>query len=391
MAGDEVPVLGRVIDDRLEYMQWLLSMYESFYGLTEKPFSIIPNPKYLYRSEKHSHALTYLEYGLQEGMGFILLTGEIGTGKTTLVRHLLNKIGSKRDIAVIFNTHVSPGELLGLILQEFELTPKLGDKVANLDTLYHFLIKEYKQNRDPILIIDEAQNLNREVLEEVRMLSNLQTDDKSLLQIMLVGQPELKAKLEDPSLAQLNQRIAVNYHLTELSEQETSEYIASRLVRAGGSAEIFTAEALSKIFEMSRGVPRIINMLCDTALVYGFADELHEISAATIELVVKDRGGLGLLFGEQSTKAQQVAGRSQTLSLQDLRDTEQFQQLQQRYDGLLALFHAYENSMGEKIALLEKKVAFLYAEQIRLKAPEGLPDRKLSTGFFDFFKNLRIY
>lgn len=368
-------------------------MYESFYGLTEKPFSIIPNPKYLYRSEKHSHALTYLEYGLQEGMGFILLTGEIGTGKTTLVRHLLNKIGTKRDIAVIFNTHVSPGELLGLILQEFELTPKLGDKVANLDTLYHFLIKEYKQNRDPILIIDEAQNLSREVLEEVRMLSNLQTDDRSLLQIMLVGQPELKAKLEDPSLVQLNQRIAVNYHLTELSEQETTEYIANRLLRAGGREKIFTDEALAKIFEMSRGVPRIINMLCDTALVYGFADELHEIDASTIELVVKDRGGLGLLFGDQSAISQQLAGdpHPHPPSLQDARSNEHLQQLQQRHDSLLSLFHSYENVMGERISLLEKKVSYLYAEPTRLKTPDVLPKRKLSSGFFGFFKNLRIF
>lgn len=361
-------------------------MYESFYGLKEKPFSIIPNPKYLYRSGQHSHALTYLEYGLQEGLGFILLTGEIGTGKTTLVRHLLNTIGTKRDIAVVFNTHVSSGELLGLILQEFELTPKLGDKVANLDTLYHFLIQAYRQNRNPILIIDEAQNASLEVLEEIRMLSNLQTDDKCLLQILLVGQPELKTRLADPSLAQLNQRIAVNYHLTALSEQETSEYIVSRLGRAGGRAEIFAEDALPKIFEMSKGVPRIINMICDTALVYGFADELHQIGAATIELVVKDRGGPGLFFRNQSPPAQQLSTSTQALTPLECTNNEQLQQLQQGYDRLWTLFNAYELSMEERITSLENSLAELAIEQERRQTLPHPPDQKTAPGSFGFLK-----
>lgn len=267
-------------------------MYEKFYGFSEKPFHIVPNPHFLYLSAKHQHALTYLEYGIREGMGFILLTGEIGTGKTTLIRHMLNQIEADIEVAVIFNTNVSANQLLSLILQEFELEADGTDKARNLDRIYQFLIEKYARRCRVLLIIDEAQNLSDEVLEEVRMLSNLQADDTLLLQIMLVGQPELKAKLKRPGLAQLTQRIAVNYHLMPLNREETGVYIASRLEKVGGATDLFSQEAVDEIYRASNGTPRTINLLCDSALVYGFADELHQIEKDILLQVLEDKGDL---------------------------------------------------------------------------------------------------
>ncbi|UCF94526.1 MAG: AAA family ATPase, partial [Desulfobacterales bacterium] len=247
-------------------------MYQKFYGLRDKPFQIVPNPTYLYKSLHHENALTYLEYGLSENVGFILLTGEIGSGKTTLIQYILNKLGGDTVAAVIFNTNVSADQLLGLILTEFELAFKEGDKAGTLDTLNQFLIQKYAEKKQVLLIIDEAQNLSAEALEEVRMLSNLQSEDQALLQIMLVGQPELIAKLRKPSLMQFTQRIAVSYHLASLTREETGNYIAFRLEKAGGRADLFSPEAVDLIHRLAGGIPRSINLLCQAALVYGFAD-----------------------------------------------------------------------------------------------------------------------
>jgi general secretion pathway protein A len=274
-------------------------MYENYYGFKEKPFQIVPNPEYLYLSDNHRNALTYLEYGLTENVGFILLSGEIGSGKTTLIQYILNKLGPDTEAAVIFNTNVSPDQILGLILIELELSPK-KDKTENLDLLSQFLIAKYAKGRRVLLIIDEAQNLTVETLEEVRMLSNLQTEDEPLLQIMLAGQPELIAKLQTPNLRQLAQRIAVNYHLTGLDREETGNYISFRLERAGGRRDFFTSDALDMIYRMSGGIPRSINLLCQAALVYGFADEAQMIDEAIIEQITRDKIGIGL---EQNAEA----------------------------------------------------------------------------------------
>lgn len=270
-------------------------MYETFFGFSEKPFHIAPNPKYLYFSSKHQDALNYMEYGIREGAGFILLTGEIGTGKTTLIRYMLNRIEANIHVAVVFNTNVTGDQLLELILQEFELKGVANNKPGNLEILYRYLIKKYARNERVLLIIDEAQNLKDDVLEEVRMLSNLQTDDNLLLQIMLVGQPELKAKLNRPSLSQLTQRIAVNYHLMPLSHDETVVYIASRLEKVGGDPDIFSDEAVNEIFRVTNGTPRSINLLCDSALVYAYGDGAKTVDKSVISRVVEDKGGLGLV------------------------------------------------------------------------------------------------
>jgi len=267
-------------------------MYENYYGFKEKPFQIVPNPNYLYLSDNHRNALTYLEYGLTENVGFILLSGEIGSGKTTLIQYILNLLGPDTEAAVIFNTNVSPDQILGLILNELELTPK-KDKAENLDLISQFLIAKYAKGKRVLLIIDEAQNLSVETLEEVRMLSNLQTEDEPLLQIMLAGQPELISKLQTPNLRQFAQRIAVNYHLTGLDREETGKYISYRLEKAGGRPDLFTPDALDMIYRMSNGIPRSINLLCQAALVYGFADEVQTIDQAIIEQIIKDKIGIG--------------------------------------------------------------------------------------------------
>lgn len=269
-------------------------MYEQYYQLKTKPFHTVPNPEFFYLSPKHQNALTYLEYGLMERSGFILLTGEIGTGKTTLIRYITEKTESEIEAAIIFNTNVSSEQLLNLILSEFEIGPCNGGKTQALDMLYLFLIEKFTQNKRMLLIIDEAQNLSREALEEVRMLSNLQNDDQMLLQIMLVGQPELKSRLRNPDLAQFNQRITVSCHLSALNREETCAYIAFRLEKAGGAPNLFTTESIDLIYKASRGIPRIINIICDMALVYGFADELAIIDTPVIKQVFEEWQGMGL-------------------------------------------------------------------------------------------------
>jgi len=270
-------------------------MYTEFYGLREKPFSIVPDPSFLYPSSKHRAALTYLEYGLMDRIDFILLTGEIGSGKTTLIKQLLTKIESDIEVAVIFNTNVSSEDLLELILYEFELEPPIRSKAGYLDTLNQFLISEYGKGKRVVLIVDEAQNLSQEALEEIRMLSNLHTGKDTLIQIILAGQPSLGARLRHPSLAQLYQRIAVKYHIPPLGFDETMEYIAYRLKKAGAEQEdLFTDEAVERIFQASGGIPRTINILCDGALVYGYADQLKTIDADVIEHVLADNDETGI-------------------------------------------------------------------------------------------------
>jgi putative secretion ATPase (PEP-CTERM system associated) len=269
-------------------------MYEKFYSFREKPFQIVPNPAYLYKSPKHEAALTYLEYGVAENVGFILLTGEIGSGKTTLVHYIISRLNAATEAAVIFNTNVSAEELLEMILEEFDVPRTARDKASLLSALNQFLIDRYAQRKRVLLIIDEAQNLSEKALEEVRMLSNLQSEDQCLLQIMLVGQPELVTKLKKPSLRQFTQRIAASYHLTGLNREETGEYIAHRLVKAGGRPDLFTAAAVDLIHQLSGGIPRSINLLCQAGLVYGFAEGATSISQDLIRQIQADNVGICL-------------------------------------------------------------------------------------------------
>jgi putative secretion ATPase (PEP-CTERM system associated) len=264
-------------------------MYEAFYGFSERPFSLLPDPSFLYLGKEHSQAFSMLEYGILHQDSFAVLTGEVGCGKTTLVRSLLNKIPDDICVGVLSNTHPDNGELLRWVLMAFGLDYREPSKVSLFDAFSSFLIEQYAKKRRTILIIDEAQNLKPPVLEELRMLSNINIDKHQVLQQILVGQTELRTTLQLPELRQFSQRISVDYHIPALQAKETREYIRYRIRHAGGEREIFTDEAASIIYLASKGIPRIINVLCDTALLYGFADQNDEIGPATILNVLKDR------------------------------------------------------------------------------------------------------
>ena len=288
-------------------------MYEEFYGLTEKPFQIVPNPDYLYFTPKHKNALSCLEYGLNDNVGFILLSGEIGSGKTTLIRYLLNHLDDNIVPSVIFNTNVTADEFFIYVMQSFDLKYKLRNKAKNLELLYKFMLEQYVEGNQVLLIIDEAQNLSDSTLEEIRLLSNFQSEDRMLLQIILVGQPELKARFKNPSLAQFRQRIAVNYHLEALTEEETRHYIVFRLKKADGRPDTFSAGAIDAIYRASKGIPRTINLLCDSSLVYGFADELTQIDTRIVEIVINELGIIGLYDSNAYDKQGQVPGAEQAI------------------------------------------------------------------------------
>lgn len=249
-------------------------MYHDFYGFKESPFNLTPNSKYFFSSAKHMEALSTLIYAIKERKGFVVITGNIGSGKTTICRALLNQLDNKTQTALITNTHMSGKDLLVSILEELEVEFELGSKSKLLSQLNSYLIEQLRRNHNVVLMIDEAQNLSPAVLEEVRMLSNLETENEKLIQIIFLGQPELKKKLALPRLEQLRQRIAVYFHLTPLNEEETTQYILHRLkVASGTDQEYFTDKAIGMIYQFSQGVPRLINQICDSALLTGYIAE----------------------------------------------------------------------------------------------------------------------
>jgi len=269
-------------------------MYEEYFNLTERPFSLLPDPSFLYLGKNHLAGLTLLEYGLENLAGFTVITGEIGSGKTTLIRKLLSNMGDDVTVGLINNTHETFGELLQWVLMAFGVEYKDRTKIELYEAFNKFVIGEYAQNKRTILIIDEAQNASIEALEELRMLSNINADKDQLLQMILVGQPELRDTLQSPKLVQFIQRISVHYHLDTLTVEEVAEYVAHRLQCAGGDPDLFEEVALASIWYHSRGVPRLINTICDLAMVYAYAEQVTSISARVIYDVVKDRqvGGL---------------------------------------------------------------------------------------------------
>lgn len=265
-------------------------MYESFYGLKEKPFNLLPDPEYLYMSPGHENAYTHLEYAIAENKGFVVITGEIGSGKTTLINYLLGKIPQDIQVGIINNTDVEPLQFLKMICREFELEANGQEKAEILDSFNSFLLDQFSRRHRVVLIIDEAQNLPNQTIEEIRMLSNLEAEKNHLIQVILVGQPELKYKLRGRSLAQFAQRVTVHCHLGGLSRADVEKYIRHRLRVAGAkSLDIFDQNAIDDIHKYSRGIPRIINTLCDTALVYGFADDVKVINKKIIENIVESR------------------------------------------------------------------------------------------------------
>jgi type II secretory pathway predicted ATPase ExeA len=272
-------------------------MYERHFGFTVKPFALTPDPAFLYPSRQHAMALTMLEYGLASQASFSLLTGDIGSGKTTLVRKLLRQLGDQAAIGLITNTHGSFKTVYGWVLSALNLTSSGDSDIAKYEALVDAFVREYAKGRRTLLIFDEAQNLSVEVLEELRLLSNVNSEKDLVLQILLVGQPELRDTLCRPELMQFAQRVSVDFHLRPLDPHETQAYIRHRLEVAGGAPSLFRAEAIELIHARTRGVPRLLNQLCDYALVYAFADGLETIDADLIAQLVLDRKGAVALSG----------------------------------------------------------------------------------------------
>ncbi|MSM38738.1 MAG: AAA family ATPase [Geobacter sp.] len=262
-------------------------MYEEYFKLNVKPFDLVPNPKFLFMSKSHKKALTYLDYGIRERVGFILLTGEVGSGKTTIIRDLIKKHHGEVVISKVFNTRVNSEQLIAMINDDFGIPVSGKDKTMMLRDLNDFLVEQYARGNSPVLIIDEAQNLTQKLLEEIRMLSNLETDSSKLLQIILVGQPELRSTMKSPVLRQLRQRISINCHLQPLSRQEVEQYILYRLEVAGNrEAVTFSPGAFDLIYSSSRGIPRIVNILCDFLLISAFAEETNTLDDEMVHEVI---------------------------------------------------------------------------------------------------------
>ena len=345
-------------------------MYTKFYGFTIKPFELLPDPRFLYLSKQHDLALAHLEYGIIDNKGFIVLTGDVGTGKTTLINFFLNKIKEGINSALIFNTNIDPVSFLELVVKEFGLSTSEARASNIYDTLYRFLLDEHVKGRRCALIIDEAQNMSKETLEEVRMLSNFHTEDSYLLQIIMVGQPQLKKRLKDPELAQLTQRVSVYYHLPPLHESEVGLYIDHRLRLAGYPSEssypLFTNEAVNKIYHYTRGVPRLISSVCDSALTYGYSEEIKAIDEIVIEKVIEDR-----VMESEASDSELGDGAGSDAALGSL-------QTEPGNPSYSALDHIYTEiaKLGGRLTLVEQ----------RLDQSENLRNLQITPQLLELFK-----
>jgi general secretion pathway protein A len=283
-------------------------MYERHFGFKSKPFALTPDPAFLYLSRQHAMAMTMLEYGLESQAAFSLLTGDIGSGKTTLVRRLLRGLGDQVAVGLISNTHDRFRSIHGWALSALGIAPADDSDIAKYEALVDSFIREYGNGRRTLLIFDEAQNLSVEVLEELRLLSNVNSEKDLVLQILLVGQPELRAKLSCPELRQFVQRISVDFHLRPLDRNETHAYIRHRLTVAGGNPGVFLPEAIEFVHARTGGIPRLLNQLCDFALVYAFAEGRMSIDVDLIAQVVRERSTAQLMPSLGSTDPKLVRG-----------------------------------------------------------------------------------
>lgn len=269
-------------------------MYESYFGFRERPFSLLPDPDYLFLGETHSNAYTMLQYGIVSQAGFTVFTGDIGSGKTTLVRRLLSDIDEEIEVGLISNTNKAFGDLLQWVLLAFSLDHRGKDRVECFREFVDFLIDQYSRGRRTVLIVDEAQNLGPDGLEELRTLSNVNADKDQVLQLILVGQPQLRELLRKPELEQFVQRILAEHHLGPLSASECKRYIRHRVARAGGDPHLFRHRVCLAVHKATGGVPRLINAVCDSALVYAFGAGRKGISEDLLTEVLEDRSASGL-------------------------------------------------------------------------------------------------
>ncbi len=267
-------------------------MYNDFYGFREAPFNITPDPRFLFFSDKHREAFNHVLFGIRERKGFIQITGEVGAGKTTICRAILSELGPAYKTALILNPMVTATQMMRTVLTELHLEPRKVDRTAYLEILNRFLLQEAAAGHDVVLLIDEAQDLDPELLEQIRLLSNLETDQRKLLQIVLIGQPELREKLNERGLRQLRQRITVRYHLAPLDRDETARYIAHRLRVAGADGRPeFSAWAVRKIHRYAGGVPRLINAVCDKTLLYGYVNGTYELKGRAVRQAIRELEG----------------------------------------------------------------------------------------------------
>jgi putative secretion ATPase (PEP-CTERM system associated) len=318
-------------------------MYEEYFNFKTKPFDLLPNPDLLFMSNSHGKALSYLRYGIQERAGFILLSGEVGAGKTTLIRELIKRHLDNVTLAKLFNTKADSHQLLTMINDDFGLETEGRNKATLLRELNEFLIDQYAAGKRAVLIIDEAQNLSIELLEEIRMLSNLETDGGKLLQIVLVGQPELRDTLNSPELLQLRQRIQIGCHLKPLNREEVAEYIYYRMEGAGNRDALqFAADALDEIHGLSRGIPRLINILCDYLLIDAFANEKNDVSLADVSEIAEE-----LDFERQYWQSEEVRSDSRAAGVRKVR------KLPKRASKVLKLM----NDLETRIDFLERGAA----------------------------------
>lgn len=268
-------------------------MYLEFFGLTHAPFDITPNPRFLFHSSKHREAFNHLLYGIRERKGFVQLTGEVGAGKTTLCRALLEQLDANFSTALILNPVLNPDEMMKAIAMEFGLDVQGKDRLETVSAISGFLLNQIEAGRETVLIIDEAQNLTEELLEQVRLLSNIEMDDRKLLQIVLLGQPELRDRLNSPRLKQLRQRITVRFHLAPLTRAEVAQYIRHRLQVSGAleNGPAFTLPALWRIYKYSGGIPRLVNAVCDKALLASFVKRSKRITYAMAGRAIRELEG----------------------------------------------------------------------------------------------------
>jgi general secretion pathway protein A len=277
-------------------------LYASFFGLTERPFKLQPDPSFIYWSKQHMRAFSILEFGIMSNAPITLITGEIGAGKTTLLRALLEKIESEVVVGLVSNAQGSRGELLQWVLNSLGVqTPARETYVRLFQHLQDFIIDQYAAGKRVVLIFDEAQNLSLEGLEELRLLTNINSGKDELLQLILVGQPELKDLVLHPSMRQLTQRITASFHLMPMDLEATQHYIAHRLQHAGGTGEEFTPDAVAEIFATTHGVPRLVNQLCEFAMLYAWSLDTHAITGTIVQNVIND----GVFFGAHAVAAQE--------------------------------------------------------------------------------------
>ena len=375
-------------------------MYEAFYGLKEKAFNLNPDPEYFYLSREHEDAYMHLEYAISESKGFAVITGEVGSGKTTLINYLLYKLKLDINIGLITNTNIPAPQFLKAICREFEIDVDVREKVDIMEIFQDFLLERYAQNERVLLIIDEAQNISPEAMEEIRMLSNLEAEKSHLIQIILIGQPELKYKLQRNDLRQFAQRVSTHYHINGLNKDEVNNYIRYRLkVGEAKNLNIFNEDAIELIYQNSLGIPRIINVICDTALVYGYADGIKIIDKSLIETVIKEREESGIFskldlnFDDSSAKtfSEEKVPKSSDNSLQfmgkriDILDAK-IEGLQQEIRNLKNLKNERDTIIIELFKMLENgiksrfKLLSVISQKNDGKNPKQQKNKKDSQG-----------